>query len=667
MRLVEIVSNKTRTIFATVMGLSLIIAAGAIAKVPVERFGELPLISHMTLSPDGTHVAFLLRKDGKVRLLVRDLSNKNAKMRGPDVSYGKARSVSWANNRFVLFRTSKTVETRIFAAKQVEFGVLFSYDTKTGKLVQLLNKHTKDLGLNSSIDYVLRIEPQSDSVIMPAFAGHQMGLFRVDLKTGIGHIITRGNGTHTDGFILDANGAIRARYDYANAQSRFTVYVLNGKLWKPLYSEKSDQTPMSVAGMTKDQKSLVVSDYQGRDTRGLYTMSLADGTISGPLLWRKDADLDNVLVDRENGIVFGAVFADITGADYQFLDKAMQATWNGIKAALGGAGVIPAGWTKDKSKWLLYQDGGPTAGRYLLYDAKTKRLSLIARTRPDIKPGDIADVLTIAYKSKDGTRISALLTTPPGYKKHPAPLVVLPHGGPAAHDSLGWDWLSQSIANQGYLVLQPNFRGSNGFGSKFENAGYGQWNGKVLDDISAGTRVLIKAGYADPKRICIAGASFGGYAALAGLVFTPNLYSCAVAIAPVSDAGAMLSFERQTYGKNSRVMKYWRKVMTGYDGKTDIVSISPANFADAAKAPLLLIHGRDDTVVPIKQSQIMKQALERANKPVQLVELKGEDHWLSSAETRTDTLRAMINFLHDHLDAPAQDAQTPAARQSGGQ
>ncbi len=671
MTLANMPRHGNRIVFTAILILGLVLARGVAARVPVETFGAAPGIQNVSLSPDGTRVAYLMNRDGKAIMLVSALGKTGAKAKGVDISKIKARSVSWANDRFVLLRASKTLNTNLFKANKVEFGAIFSYDTKTGKMVQLLT-HAKGLGLNSSLASIDRILPDENAVMMPAYTGKFKGervrvLFRVDLRTGDGKIVARGHYLDTDYFIVDGTGKVIARVDFAPKKGVFTIKVLKNNIFQTLYTEENDLVPMSVPGLSKDGKSLIVSSYQDRDTRGLYTMSLTDGSISGPLLWRKGADLVATLTEPGTGVVLGAVFAGIAGPDYQFLDPGMAQTWASIKKALGGAMVRLVNWSRDRKKWLLYIEGGSTAGAYMLFDANSGQFSTVAILRPDIKPADIADVVTIAYRSKDGTRISALLTLPPGYKKHPAPLVVLPHGGPAAHDSLGWDWLAQAIANQGYLVLQPNFRGSDGFGSKFENAGNGQWNGAVLDDITAGVKGLIKAGYADPKRVCIAGASFGGYAALAGLVFTPDLYSCAAAIAPVTDARAFVNFEAKAYGKNSESVTYWTKVMKGNNATTDLDSISPAKHADAAKAPLLLIHGRDDTVVPITQSWSMARAMRRANKPVQLVELKGEDHWLSSVDTRTQTLRALIAFLHEHLDAPAQSAQAPVAQRGGGQ
>jgi dipeptidyl aminopeptidase/acylaminoacyl peptidase len=256
------------------------------------------------------------------------------------------------------------------------------------------------------------------------------------------------------------------------------------------------------------------------------------------------------------------------------------------------------------------------------------------------------------YRARDGVEIPAYLTRPLD-AKGPTALVVLPHGGPAARDVGGYDWLAHALASRGYAVLQPNFRGSAGFGEKWELAGHGEWGiGVMQNDLTDGVAAVVAAGIADPERVCIVGGSYGGYAALAGAAFTPELYRCAAAIAGVADLREMLSFERDKAGPASATVAYWRQAMGVEDAKSPVDHLnaaSPAQHAERVRAPVLLIHGRDDTVVPIAQSRAMERALTAAGKSVQLVELDGEDHWLSRPRTRLETLQALDAFLAQHL------------------
>jgi dipeptidyl aminopeptidase/acylaminoacyl peptidase len=225
--------------------------------------------------------------------------------------------------------------------------------------------------------------------------------------------------------------------------------------------------------------------------------------------------------------------------------------------------------------------------------------------------------------------------------------VVLAHGGPQARDNSGFDWWAQGMASRGYAVLQANFRGSSGYGDDFVEAGYGEWGRKMQTDLSDGVRFLAAEGTIDPKRVCIVGASYGGYAAMAGPTLDPGVYRCAVAVSGVSDLRRMIAFEAGQGGRrNNSAVRYWNRFM-GADGPGDrsLDARSPAMQAATADAPILLLHGRDDTVVPIEQSQVMATALRRAGKPVEFIELNGEDHWLSREATRTRMLTETVRFL----------------------
>lgn len=225
----------------------------------------------------------------------------------------------------------------------------------------------------------------------------------------------------------------------------------------------------------------------------------------------------------------------------------------------------------------------------------------------------------------------------------------MPHGGPASYDQVQFDWMAQYFANRGYLVLQPNFRGSEGFGWNHLRQGRKQWGGLMQDDVTDGVKALIDGGYADPDKICIVGASYGGFSALSGGATTPDLYRCVAAIAPVTDLPRFLEYNKEEYGKNGRGYVYWTRNIG--DPKTDkqkLKQTSPVNQAESFNAPVLLIHGKDDTVVHIRQSEVMRKALKKAGKDVEFIKLKGEDHWLSTSETRLDTLRALDAFISEH-------------------
>jgi dipeptidyl aminopeptidase/acylaminoacyl peptidase len=295
---------------------------------------------------------------------------------------------------------------------------------------------------------------------------------------------------------------------------------------------------------------------------------------------------------------------------------------------------------------MVFTTGGDDSGTYWIVDIKTGAADPIGYEYPTVRPEHVGPIRMIQWKAQDGTVIHGVLSLPPGRLAKNLPVVVLPHGGPEARDYPEFDWWAQAFASRGYAVLQPNFRGSSGYGVAFRDAGFGQWGRKMQTDISDGLADLARQGMIDPKRACIVGASYGGYAALAGVTVQHGLYRCAVAVAGVSDPADMIHYAREENGGDeSSSTRYWKKFMGDWSA---LPEISPVRQAASADAPILLIHGKDDTVVPFAQSAAMQRALLAAHKPVDLVVLPGEDHWFSREATRTRMLTSSVAFVEKY-------------------
>jgi len=266
---------------------------------------------------------------------------------------------------------------------------------------------------------------------------------------------------------------------------------------------------------------------------------------------------------------------------------------------------------------------------------------------PNLTSADLGEMKPYPYTARDGLNIHAYLTLPPGKEAKNLPTVILPHGGPEDRDRMRFDWLAQFLASRGYAVLQPNFRGSSGYGWDFIKAGDGEWAGKVQYDVQDGVKKLIADGIADPKKICIMGGSYGGYMALAGATFSPDLYACAISFAGLADLAKQFysgsSFESES-------MSVWERRMGASRSDTKKMdALSPAEHAELVKAPILLLHSDKDVTVPIEQSKAEANALKRAGKDVLFVTMEGDDHHLSYAETRIRMLQETEKFLAAHI------------------
>ena len=281
---------------------------------------------------------------------------------------------------------------------------------------------------------------------------------------------------------------------------------------------------------------------------------------------------------------------------------------------------------------------------YALVNLATRDATWLGAEYNGVTLQDVAPQKPVRFKARDGLELTGYLTTPRGREPKALPLIVFPHGGPAARDTPGFDWWAQAMASRGYAVLQVNYRGSDGLGEPLLAAGYGQWGRKMQTDLSDGVRALAERGVIDPKRVCIVGASYGGYAALAGAAMDPGVYRCAASFGGLSDLGRFVSWSRAKAGPEA--FRYWTRFMGAESDRAAVLAeISPVAHVDKVTIPILLIHGKDDSVVPLEQSQIMADALRKAGKPVELVVEKGEDHWLSRGETRLAMLQATMAFL----------------------
>ena len=635
-------------------------AAADYPKPPLEAYGALPQISDAQISPDGTKVAAIVNFGEETRLVVYSLAGEAPVQIG--MSNIKARRVEFFDNEHVIFHASETTTTFGFRG-EYEFSGAFVLNLKTKKSNLLLKGTDGIFPAQSGLGRIIGRGENSGEVLMPAFMGSprsdpSLDLLRVKLAHPKGRRYARGSSDTRDWFV-GAGGKVLARERYNNRSNKYSVQAYQSPGWQTIF-EKTDEIPMSISGITPDESGLVFVSRNNNGVEMLMKLGL-DGEISGPLLPPLDKEIEKTYFDNNRKIV-GVRYSG-TDPDYAFLDDGLARSFESISAKLEYATLYLDSWTDDREV-VLYRGYEPSLGDvWLIHRQSEDAVAMVAKRRPDIPVTALGALYSINYQARDDLTIQAILTLPPNFQpgeSAPLPTIVLPHGGPAAYDRYGFDWMAQYFANRGYLVLQPNFRGSTGFGKAFEDAGRGEWGGKMQDDITDGVNALISAGYSDPDNICIAGVSYGGYAALAGAVFTPDLYKCVIAIAPVSDLNQMLRSEKRDHGRNHWVVSYWEDVMAEGDARREkLKSISPANFAQNVQAPVLLLHGNDDTVVPYAQSTRMKRALERADKQVELIKLKGEDHWLSVAETRMQTLREMDRFLREHM--PIKDPDEPIA------
>ncbi|MEX2110750.1 MAG: alpha/beta fold hydrolase [Gemmatimonadaceae bacterium] len=376
--------------------------------------------------------------------------------------------------------------------------------------------------------------------------------------------------------------------------------------------------------------------------------------------------------DPNNRVDFGnATFSDLTdelvATAYEdertriyWRDKEWEKDYKLLQSKLPGKEVIPASSTKDERLWMIVATSDREPGERYLFDRKTKQLTLQYQVFDKLPREALAPVKAISYTSADGMMIPAFLTLPVGVSAKNLPLVVYPHGGPWARDAWGYDRTAQFLANRGYAVLQPNFRSSTGYGKKFLNAGNLQWGDKMQEDITAGVRHLVSQGIADPKRVGIMGISYGGYATLAGLAFTPDLYAAGVSIVGPSNLITLLN-SIPPYWEAGRIMFYERMGNpTTEPGKAQLVRQSPLTAAARIKAPLLVVQGANDPRVNKAESEQIVMALRDRGFPVEYMLAPDEGHGFQRPLNSLTMYAAAEKFLAKHLGGRYQESLTPA-------
>ncbi len=616
----------------------------------VEHYGLLPKYRSVSISPDGKHIALIEREGTKDFFVVRNAKTFEM-LGGFNADKYNARDIFFASNNHVVILNSKHKRmARIRGSFEQSYA--FVYDLSSKKIKVLLAT-SKGLYPAQSFTSIVGLNPATNELYMPAYTGNiynppRLDLYRVSLKTGMGRIYARGNRNTVDWFV-DHQGKVLAREDFDNGKNKHQVFSKVSGEWRSIYENDTSIPDISFPAVSHNGARLLFTDGLDNNT-AMFSIDLSDGDIQGPIYRRGESDVDDVgyVITDINRQLIAVKYSGFV-PDYDFIEAEDNKIFKLLTSSFSGSSVHYAGHTSDKAQWLINISGNDGAGVYKIYEHNQRKLRHLVTQYPEID--SIGEIKAVNIKARDGIKIPTIITMPTDSSETKnLPLIALPHGGPESHDSLQFDWLSQYLAAKGYMVLQPNFRGSDGFGLSLRDSGYGEWGGKMQDDVSDGVAALIKSGYVDPDRVCIMGASYGGYSALAGGAFSPELYRCVIAIAGVSDLPLMLKRSQFLNGGDHWVVSYWQNNM-GASDKNKLKSISPVNAAKKFQASVLLIHGKHDTVVPIKQSSIMHKALKRAKKDVEFVKLEGEDHWLSDSTTRVQLLNAVDSFLDKHNPA----------------
>jgi dienelactone hydrolase len=613
----------------------------AAAPPPLSAYGRLPGLERVSISPSGNRLAMVGEVDGARRLIVVDQDKKP--LLALPLKDEKIRGLYWAGEDRVLVYKSDAQAIFGYTQDKAELYSMVVVPLDGQPLWAVFGKYPKIMGGVQGFAGIQEREGKTYGY----FAGSAYGndskdtaracsrpvLYEVDLQTQQAREISSCFMGGVRDWVMAPGGKVGATLDFSSLAGKWLVRNSDGQTIAQGTNPLGD---IGLVGLGPTPDTVIYSETLKDDETRWFELPLAGGT---PREMLAGAAVDRAYFDERTRRLAG-YRTDGDVPSYTFFDPFRQKVINAAVKAFPGVSVQLKDWNERFDRLVVMTEGAADPQTWWMIDIRTGKATEIGSSYL-IDPADVAPVQTIRYKASDGLEIPAVLTLPPGRPARNLPVVVLPHGGPAGRDYPGFDWWAQAVASRGYAVLQPNFRGSTGYGNDFERAGHGEWGRKMQTDLSDGLAWLAAQGIADPRRACIMGASYGGYAALAGVTLQSGLYRCAISVAGVSDP-AKRFVDIGGSGENLTTRRSMKDYFGDYKG---LRAVSPISLAAQASAPILLIHGKDDTVVKYEQSNDMAAALRLAGKPVEFVTLPAEDHFLSRSETRLAMLEAAMAFI----------------------
>lgn len=513
-----------------------------------------------------------------------------------------------------------------------------------------------------------RLPSDPDHILMVAFDGRQ-SLFKINIRNGTSEKVTSGS-PRTVWFVVNKKGEPRLRIDFFYRSRRLPVfaYDIEKDRWKKVktfhLNNLEEELDSYLATMEGDTTVLMLDRLEDDEYTKLYRYDILTDDYTGVAYEIDGYDVWDTVSDRYTGDVLGVTYMKDRPV-YHYFDPVIDGVQKKLEERLPNGQVSILHISLEKERYLVFYEEPWRRGVYLFYERSQDRLLEIADVAPQLQKSSTTSVDTIRYMALDETMIEGYLTFPAGRGNEALPLIVLPHGGPAARDWLGYDVFVQYWATRGYAVFQPNFRGSTGRGRTFEEAGNKEYGGKMISDIASGVKALIKAGRVDENRICSVGVSYGGYASLM-LALEPDLLQCAVSInGPTDYTNRIKQVLKDADDKEERLeIREWYDAAVGnIDTEAALLNAqSPLQRVQEFDVPLLVIHAKDDGNVDYKNGQIFDKALKKAKKSYDYVELECGGHALNWCRATRKVLIQTEGFFAEHIGDASQKAAAAKVR-----
>lgn len=605
--------------------------APAVHRFALEDFFRNPEKSGFQISPDGNHFAYLAPWNQRMNLFVVPTDGEGQAHRLTDVTDRDISGYMWSTGTRLLYLKDNGGD---------ENFALFGVDTDGGNVTPLtaFDKVRTQLidALDDDDDHVLvGLNRRVAQVFDP---------YRLNVHSGELTLLAENPG-NISAWITDHAGVLRLAVRTDGVNTSLMHRATEQDAWTDLFTLNFKETLYPLF-FTFDNTDFYAASNIGRDKTAIIRYSIAENREIEELFASEAADVSNLNFSRKRKVLTSITYTT-DRKQRVFLDDRAEALYNRLKSALPDLEVAVSGTNKEEDKFIVRTYSDRSLGAYYFFDQSTDELRKIEEVSPWLNPDQLSTMRTIHYAARDGLRIQGYLTLPADYSDGRIPIVVNPHGGPWARDTWGFNPEVQFLANRGYGVLQMNFRGSTGFGRAFWEASFKEWGKKMQDDITDGVQWLVAEGIADPKRVAIYGGSYGGYATLAGLAFTPEVYACGVDYVGVSNLFTFM----QT------IPPYWEPYlemmyeMVGHpeQDKAAMAAASPVMHADKISVPLLIAQGAKDPRVNVDESDQMVAAMRERGVEVEYLVEPEEGHGFRNEENRFKFYRAMERFLAEHL------------------
>lgn len=599
--------------------------------IPLKDFFKNPKKSGYQISPDGKYISYLGPYKKRMNIFVKPLESKTAK-RLTSVTDRDLGGYFWkSGSRLVYLKDNGGDENFHLYAVNVD------------------GSNLKDLTPFDGVkaDFVDVLEDNDNEMLIQLNKDNReiFDVYRLNINTGEMTKIAQNPGNIT-GWVTDHDGKLRIAITTDGTNSSMLYRETEADDFKIVITTdfKESVNPLF---FDFDNKNLFASSNIGRDKLAIVKMDPATGKEITNLFEHPDVDAGNLSYSRKRKVLTAITFTTWK-KQRKFLDGSTSDMFSNLEKLLPGYEIAITSYTKDENTFIVRTYSDKTLGGYYIYTLSTNNITSIGEVSPWLKEDQMADMKPITFVTRDGQILNGYLTLPKGKDPKNLPVVINPHGGPWARDNWGFNPEVQFLANRGYAVLQINFRGSTGYGRQFWEMSFKQWGLTMQDDITDGVNYLIKEGIADPKRVAIYGASYGGYATLAGITYTPDLYAAAVDYVGVSN---LLSFMNTIppYWKPYLSMMY-EMVGNPIADKDLLVAASPVFHADKIKTPLFVAQGAKDPRVNINESNQIVEALKKRGVAVEYMVKENEGHGFSNEENQFDFYKAMEKFLKKHLE-----------------